>query len=165
MAIKSTKIRKPRDEITFQQRMMKLRKAGISGLRGLRHGEGVDELPSLPERIEKVLGVLNTQKSNPRQMIYFIMYDIESNKVRTLVAKYLIRKGCTRVQKSIFIASTERPVFDEIRKDLKEVQECYDNSDSIILVPVSTDEIRAMKVIGQNIDFDLALKNKNTLFI
>ncbi len=93
------------------------------------------------------------------------MYDIESNKVRTLVAKYLIRKGCTRVQKSIFIASTERPVFDEIRKDLKEVQECYDNSDSIILVPVSTDEIRAMKVIGQNIDFDLALKNKNTLFI
>lgn len=98
-------------------------------------------------------------------MIYFIMYDIESNKVRTLVAKYLIRKGCTRVQKSIFIASTERPVFDEIRKDLKEVQECYDNSDSILLVPVSTDEIRAMKVIGQNIDFDLALKNKNTLFI
>ena len=98
-------------------------------------------------------------------MIYFIMYDIESNKVRTLVAKYLIRKGCTRVQKSIFIASSERPVFDEIRKDLKEVQECYDNSDSILLVPVSTDEIRAMKVIGQNIDFDLALKNKNTLFI
>ncbi|HRW12521.1 MAG TPA: CRISPR-associated endonuclease Cas2 [Syntrophomonas sp.] len=144
---------------------MKLRKAGISGLRGLRQGEGVDELPSLPERIDKVLGVLNTQNNNPRQMIYFIMYDIESNKVRTLVAKYLIRKGCTRVQKSIFIASTERPVFDEIRKDLKEVQECYDNSDSIILVPVSTDEIRAMKVIGQNIDFDLALKNKNTLFI
>jgi len=134
-------------------------------LHGLRQGEGVEELPSLPERIDKVLGVLNTQKNNPRQMIYFIMYDIESNKVRNLIAKYLIRKGCTRVQKSIFIASSERPVFDEIRKDLKEVQECYDNSDSILLVPVSTDEIRAMKVIGQNIDFDLALKNKNTLFI
>ena len=165
MKAKGTKTRKPRDEITFQQRMMKLRKAGISGLHGLRQGGGIDELPSLPERIDRVLGVLNTQMNNPRQMIYFIMYDIESNKVRTLVAKYLIRKGCTRVQKSIFIASTERPVFDEIRKDLKEVQECYDNSDSILLVPVSTDEIRSMKVIGQNIDFDLALKNKNTLFI
>jgi hypothetical protein len=44
------------------------------------------------------------------------------------------------------------------------VQECYENNDSILLVPVSTDEIKAMKVIGQNIDFDLILKNKNTLF-
>ena len=38
------------------------------------------------------------------------------------------------------------------------------NNDSIFLVPVSTDEIRAMSVIGQNIDFDLILQNKNTLF-
>lgn len=158
-------MKKPRDEITFHQKMMKLRKAGISGTRALKATGGIDDLPTLPERIEKVLGILNVQKNNPGQMIYFIMYDIESNKVRNLVAKYLIKRGCTRVQKSIFIASTERFIFDEIRKDLKEVQECYENADSIILVPVSTDEIRAMKVIGQNIDFDLALKNKNTLFI
>jgi CRISPR-associated protein Cas2 len=39
----------------------------------------------------------------------------------------------------------------------KEVQDCYENEDSILLVPVSTDEIRAMKMIGVNIDFDLAL--------
>ncbi|WP_311566681.1 CRISPR-associated endonuclease Cas2 [Porphyromonas uenonis] len=29
------------------------------------------------------------------------MYDIESDKVRRLVAKYLIGKGCTRIQRSI----------------------------------------------------------------
>ena len=97
-------------------------------------------------------------------MIYFVMYDIENNKVRNLVARYLIKKGCTRIQKSIFIASTDRNVYNQIQTDLKEVQECYDNNDSIILVPVSTDEIRSMKLIGQNIDFDLALKNRNTLF-
>lgn len=47
---------------------------------------------------------------------------------------------------------------------MKEVQECYDNNDSILLIPISTDEIRAMKLIGKNIDFDLAIKNRNTLF-
>jgi CRISPR-associated protein Cas2 len=31
-------------------------------------------------------------------------------------------------------------------------------------VPVSTDELRAMKIIGQNIDVDLIVRNKNTLF-
>ena len=97
-------------------------------------------------------------------MVYFIMYDIENNKVRTQVAKYLIKKGCTRVQKSIFLANTNRTVYSEIKSDMKEVQECYENNDSIFLVPVSTDEIKAMSVIGQNIDFDLILQNKNTLF-
>lgn len=97
-------------------------------------------------------------------MIYFVMYDIENNKVRSLISKYLLKKGCMRVQKSIFLADTDRKVYDDIRKDLHEVQQCYDNNDSILLVPVSTDEIQAMKIIGQNIDVDLILKNRNTLF-
>ena len=55
-------------------------------------------------------------------------------------------------------------VFDEIKDDLKEVQACYDNKDSILLVPLSTEQIQAMKIIGQNIDVDLIMGNKNTLF-
>ncbi len=153
-----------RNEVSFAQRMMKLRRAGISGSKPLKQGEGVDDLPSLPERVEKVLGVINKNKHNPGNMIFFVMYDIESNKVRNLVAKYLIKKGCTRVQKSVFLASTDRMVYDQIKGDLKEVQECYENYDSILLVPVSTDEIRAMKILGKNIDLDLVLKNRNTLF-
>jgi len=118
----------------------------------------------LNERIEQILGVVKRLDKNSNKMIYFVMYDIENNKVRTQVAKYLIKKGCTRVQKSIFLANTNRVVYSEIKNDLKEVQECYENNDSILLVPVSTDEIKAMKIIGQNIDFDLILQNKNTLF-
>ena len=92
------------------------------------------------------------------------MYDIENNKVRTLISKYLLKKGCQRVQKSVFFAESERSVYNEIKKDLLEVQESYDNNDSIFLVPVSTDQMRAMKVIGQNIDFDIVIQEKNTLF-
>ncbi|MBQ3950872.1 MAG: CRISPR-associated endonuclease Cas2, partial [Bacteroidales bacterium] len=32
------------------------------------------------------------------------MYDIASNKVRRAVVKYLQRRGCHRVQRSIFLA-------------------------------------------------------------
>lgn len=92
------------------------------------------------------------------------MYDIESNKVRNQIVKYLIRKGCTRVQKSIFLADLPTADYDEIRTNLTEVQQCYDNEDSILIVPISTDYLRSMKIIGQTLDVELILKTKNTLF-
>ena len=97
-------------------------------------------------------------------MLFFIMYDIENNKVRTSIAKYLEQNACLRVQKSIFFAETKRSVFNQIHSDLKHIQELYDNHDSIFMVPVSTDQVRAMKIIGQNTDFDIVVGNNNTLF-
>lgn len=141
--------------------MRKLRKAGISEMPYINLN-AEDTLIPLHDRINKILGIVNNFKSN--LMIYFIMYDIENNKVRTHISKYLLRKGCARVQKSIFLANTSREVYLEISSTIKEVQDLYDNQDSIFFVPVSTDEIKSMKVIGQNVDFDLIMKNKNTLF-
>ena len=157
---------KRKKELTFVEKMRKIKRAGLEGVPKIREKieNQTDPLQPLNERIEQILGIVKGLSKKNNEMIYFVMYDIENNKVRTQVAKYLIKKGCTRVQKSIFLANTGRVVYDEIKNDLKEVQECYENNDSILLVPVSTDEIKAMKVIGQNVDFDLILKNKNTLF-
>ena len=94
----------------------------------------------------------------------FRMYDIESNKVRREIVKYLEDKGCFRIQKSIFLASADRSVYEQIKVDLAEVQALYDNHDSIILCPISTDEMRAMKVIGQNLNMDVITQSNNTLF-
>ena len=69
-----------------------------------------------------------------------------------------------RIQKSVYIANLKRSVFDEINRTLKEIQQMYENNDSILLIPVSTDEVKAMKIIGQNVDIDLILGNRNTLF-
>lgn len=158
-------MRAKKKPIGFVERMLKLRKAGLEGSPTPNRSTTIDpDLPTLTERVEKLMGLLKQNQQKAGYMIYFIMYDIESNKVRGQIVKYLIKKGCTRVQKSIFIANTDRAVFDEIQKDLKLVQACYDNSDSLLLIPISTDEIRAMKLIGNNIDFDLVLKNRNTLF-
>lgn len=97
-------------------------------------------------------------------MLFFVMYDIESNKVRNQVAKYLLRKGCFRVQRSIFLADLNNQDYEQIRSDLLEVQACYDNHDSIMIVPISTDFLRSMKIIGKSIDIDIIMNSKNTLF-
>lgn len=80
------------------------------------------------------------------------------------MVKYLQRKGCTRVQKSIFLADLPVSDYQEIRDDLTEVQAAYDNNDSILVVPISTDYLKSMKIIGQSIAIDVIMHNKNTLF-
>lgn len=92
------------------------------------------------------------------------MYDITSNKVRTLIVKFLLKKGCTRVQKSIFMADMPSDEVQDIAQKLTEIQKMYDNNDSILIVPLSEDYARAMKIIGQDVDIDLILHSKNTLF-
>jgi len=97
-------------------------------------------------------------------MLFFVMYDIEDKRVRNLVSKYLVKKGCTRIQKSIFLADLPSSKYEKIRNDLTEVQAAYENLDSILVVPISTDYLKSMKIIGKNISVDVITKSKNTLF-
>ena len=39
-----------------------------------------------------------------------------------------------------------------------------DNHDSILIVPISTDLLQAMKVIGKEINVDIVLRGKSTVF-
>lgn len=123
----------------------------------------VDALPSLQERIDKIFGYVRDCDKKPGMMTFFVMYDITSNKVRTLVAKYLERRGLARVQKSVFMGSADRSVCEEIKSDLAEVQAAYDNADSIIILPVSADMTKAMKLIGREMDMDIITQSKNVL--
>ena len=157
--------KKKKHERSFVEKMLLLKKAGFShrGASFEQVGTVIDPLEELPVRIRKILDI-GYHERKATEMLYFVMYDIENDKVRTQIAKYLEKNGCLRVQKSIFFASTERKVFNQLYADLKAIQEMYNNHDSIFFVPVSTDHIRAMKIIGQNTDFDLIMGNKNTLF-
>lgn len=123
-----------------------------------------DELGTLDERVHKLLGLINSKGRKSTNMLFFVMYDIESNKVRPRIAKYLLREGCFRIQRSIFLADLPAEKMEKIRADLTEVQACYDNHDSILVVPISTDYLQAMKVIGKSIDVDIIMQTRNTLF-
>lgn len=149
--------------LDFKKRIRLIKKAGISKIR-LKSSDEIEQLENLDDRIKKIFELEEKLKKDKTRMLFFVMYDIQDDKVRREVAKYLLTKGCIRIQKSIFFASAGHDVFAEIHQTIKEVQEFYDNDDSIILVPVSTDEIRSMKIIGKNIDFDIITNSRNTLF-
>lgn len=159
-------MRKKREPISPLEALRKLAQAGVQDSpRPTRHiDQDLDELPSLESRISCLLGIANETSRPTTNMIFFTMYDIESNKVRRLIAKYLISKGCTRIQDSIFLADLPRPTYEEIKRDLAEVQSLYDNHDSIIVCPISTDQLHAMHVIGEQVDVDIITHKRNTLF-
>jgi len=159
--------RKKKPPLSFVERMKKIAVAKLDGNREIDIAPTyTDDEPigSLEERVKKLLRLTERKKKTQGQMLFFVMYDIESNKVRRLVSKYLIDKGCTRVQRSIFLADTPTPIYEQIRTDLAEVQAAYDNQDSIIVLPVSTDYLRMMKIIGQKIELDIITHSRNTLF-
>ncbi|MDR1975191.1 MAG: CRISPR-associated endonuclease Cas2 [Bacteroidales bacterium] len=151
--------------IPFAEHLLKLYRSGLSReVQQVSVQKEDDDMPSIEMRVQHVLDIVK-RKHDKSRMLFFVMYDIENDKVRRQVVKYLLRKGCMRIQKSIFIADVEHKVFSEIKDSLMEVQECYENDDSILVVPISTDYLQAMKIIGKNIDIDIILKNKSTIFI
>lgn len=157
--------KKKKEELTFLQKFTKLKHAGIEGGKMLLgNSVGWDSLESIEERINRVLGIVNNRNRKITDMLFFVMYDIESNKVRYQVAKYLLRMGCFRIQRSIFLAELSPEKYEQIRSDLTEVQSFYENQDSILIVPVLTELLRSMKIIGKSIDVDIIMRSKNTLF-
>ena len=91
-----------------------IRGAGLSEASeiGREHGN-LDDMPSLPDRIRQILGIVSSSNRKPGNMICFIMHD---------------------------------------------------NEDSILIVPLSEDYARSMRIIGQQVDLDLIMHAKNTLF-
>jgi len=156
---------KKRKELTFLEKLAKLRHSGLQGSRMVSENNiDWDSLDSLDVRVRRLLGIVNRSERKVTDMLFFVMYDIESNKVRQQVAKYLLKMGCFRIQRSIFLADLTPEKYELIRSDLTEVQSFYDNQDSILIVPVSTDLLKSMKIIGKSVDVDIIMRTKNTLF-
>lgn len=156
--------RKKKKPLSFVEKVTRLKKSGLDHSIPIdQHRVNLEELETVNERIKKILQ-LSKRTVKGDHMLYFIMYDVEDNKVRREIFKYLKDKGCLHIQKSIFLASSKRNAFTEIHSALKDINSMYDNADSILMVPVASDELQAMKVIGLNIDLDLILENRSTMF-
>ena len=151
-------------EISFIEAMRKLHNAGMDTSAAPNRSLPNEDIMLIEERVTHIFGLIEKDNRPANNMLFFVMYDIESNKVRYQVVKYLLKQGCLRVQKSVFLADLPSVTYDVIRNDLAQVQACYENNDSILIVPISTDYLNAMKIIGQKIDIDIITKSKNILF-
>lgn len=154
-------MRPPRKDYSLLEQLQLLHEAGLTESPPT---EAHDPLLPLPERIKAILGIVNDQVVKATDMTYLIMYDISSNKVRGHIAKYLARQGCIRIQKSVFIARSESKNFREIVETLREVNNYYQNADSILLAPINTSDLRALQVIGKDLQIDILQNPPNTLF-
>lgn len=156
----------------FKEKMALIKQAGINpqdksedALEEIETSTGEDpDYRSLPERIKELLNIIQSSPIKATEMLSLIMYDIEDNKVRTLLAKYLIEKGCIRIQKSVYMLRAERKLYLEVSETLKEVQESYDNNDSIILVPIPANTPGSMQIIGKDIQVDTLVNKPNMLY-
>ena len=121
---------------------------------------------TLPERLQQFMEFLtkNQPTKRPEDMYCFIMYDIENDKIRRLMAKYLEQKGCVRVQKSVFFGRFHRKLQREVTDVLRKMQACYENEDSILVLPVGEDILNSLTCIGKEFELQLMTAPKHTLF-
>lgn len=150
----------------LKEKLEKLQDAGLTPPKQEGVNPTGDEQPllTLNERIRDILQLVRQPTENSYDMTYLVMYDIEDNRVRTHIAKYLLSKGCIRIQKSVYMARTHQKVFTEINDTLKDVQAAYDNHDSILLVPIQSSTVSSMKIIGKDIQVQSLIDPPNTLF-
>lgn len=96
-------------KIEFLETLIKIKRAGLgeAPIRPICHNPDSDLMKQLSR-------VLRPKEKKIQSMLFFIMYDISDNKVRNLVVKYLIKKGCVRIQKSIFLANLSPATFSNI---------------------------------------------------
>ena len=147
--------------------MKKIKKAGLSDSKQLvanaHENYDFDSL-SVSERIKKVMEIINKENRNHTSVYSFITYDIEDDKIRGHIAKYLQRLGLIRVQYSVFFGDIHRDDFNKIKETLKEINDMYENHDSIFIIPIGEDVLNKTKVIGKNVDFEVIAEIRSTLF-
>lgn len=149
----------------FLLKMEVIRSKGLSlMLLPGRHSADMEESP-VQERVAKMLELLNHPRKRAIHMTGFILYDIENNKVRRQIAKYLEKKGCLRIQKSVFFCHLPRKQWLEMKMNLKQVNDLYDNSDSIFFLPVSKDAIDGATCIGQQFISELQQSKPSVIFL
>ena len=148
--------------------MKKIKKSGLSSSKQLVEtnlDQGLD-IPDISYRVTKIMEIINQKRRLYKNSVFtFITYDIEDNKIRGHISKYLQRQGLIRVQYSIFFGDLERQKFNKIKETLKAINDMYKNHDSIFIIPVGEDVLNKTKVIGKNIDFEVIAEVRSTLFI
>lgn len=107
---------------------------------------------------------MTTYKPNSDLISFLVVYDIQDDKTRTAIFKYLQKQGGHNIQRSVFLGSTPRQNYYEMCSSLKQTAEVWGNDDSLIIIPLAQDTLSVMQVYGQELDLDLLLGHKRTVF-
>ncbi|MEN8906748.1 MAG: CRISPR-associated endonuclease Cas2 [Clostridiales bacterium] len=86
-------------------------------------------------------------------MITWVIYDIQSDKIRGRVAKKCKNVGLYRVQKSVFLGGLATNQLDELKLELEDMIDI--ENDSVYIFPMSRDELNMAGLLGKAFDKEL----------
>lgn len=114
---------------------------------------------------DTIFKVLHRNFQNPKAMNCFIFYDIEENKLRVQIAKYLLRKGAQRIQKSVYLANISKKIYEEIFDTFQHLEAVFGNNDSVFMVPIGEYHLAEMKMVGKDVDMSFSRSSQEVVFI
>lgn len=83
-------------------------------------------------------------------MITWVIYDIQSDKIRNKVIKKCKNEGLYRVQKSVFLGTLEDNQLDELKVSIEDIIDL--ENDSVYIFPMSKSELKVAGLLGQAFD-------------
>src|SRR5690625_7531393 len=81
-----------------------------------------DELDELEDRVRQFVDLIEELSISDISMTpFFVSYDISNNRVRTQIMNYLLQKGMTRLQRSVYFVQANSRIFNQIKKTSQEI--------------------------------------------
>lgn len=100
-------------------------------------------------------------------MPYLICYDISKNSLRTKMGKTIIATGLDRINKSVYLGTISESSLKNLETKLNQwLTTKGDPQDSLIIINVTKESIKSMRIFGQNdLDKDELTGERSTLMI
>ena len=100
-------------------------------------------------------------------MPQLICYDISKNSLRAKVAKLILTVGLDRINKSVYLGAIKDSSLKILEQQLANlIQTKGDPQDSIIIIRVGKEDVRDMRIFGQNqLDTEELIGEKSTLIL
>ena len=140
-------------------------KSSIKSLLFERRIESLQYSDNWKPDFETIFNLLHKNFNNPKAMNCFIFYDIEENRLRVKLAKYLLEKGAQRIQKSVYLANISKKLYNEIFRTMQELETVLGESDSIFMVPIGEYHLAEMKMVGRDVDMSFSRSSQFVIFI
>ena len=100
-------------------------------------------------------------------MPHLICYDITSDTLRAKMGRKILEFGLDRINKSVYLGSITESSLTQLEALLSGLlQQKGEPHDSLIIIPVTAQQVQEMRVYGENgLDKDELTGDKSTLIV
>jgi|UniRef100_A0A7V3PSW5 CRISPR-associated protein Cas2 len=98
----------------------------------------------------------------PNNLVW-VIYDIQKDRTRNLIARACKNKGLYRVQKSAFLGTLNRTQIEELKTICEDIID--PTVDSVYIFPLCDEDFKKVRLLGKAFDRDLVADEVKALFL